>query len=288
MKLRRTRRLPAVAGALAAGLVGVLMLSGTLTATASPAALTPVPTATEQGRPPGAAAKPTIVLVHGAFADASGWHDVTRRLQKDDYTVIATANPLRSVSSDAAYLKSILDTIEGPVVLVGHSYGGFVMTNAAAGDPDVEALVYIAAFAPAAGDTVQSLTALNPGSGLADPANLVVRPNGSGADGYINPAVFRDVFAADVPRDVAEVMAASQRPADLATLFEPSGTPAWATIPSWYVVASDDRTIPPATQRFMAERAGATTIEIRSSHVAMISHPKQVADVIETAAAAVS
>ena len=121
--------------------------------------------------------RPTIVLVHGAFADASGWNDVTRRLQQDDYTVIATANPLRSVDSDAAYLESILDTIDGPIVLVGHSYGGFVMTNAAAGDPDVEALVYVAAFAPAPGDTVEALTGMNPGSGLADPHNLVVRPN---------------------------------------------------------------------------------------------------------------
>ena len=130
---------------------------------------------------------------------------------------------------------------------------------------------------------------MNPGSGLADPANLVVRPNsGGGADGYINPATFRDIFAADLPSHVTDVMAASQRPADLATLFEPSGPAAWETIPSWYVVASEDHTIPPATQRFMAERAGATTIEIRSSHVAMMSHPKQVADVIETAADAVS
>ena len=138
--------------------------------------------------------RPTIVLVHGAFADASGWNDVTRRLQQDDYTVIATANPLRSVDSDAAYLKSILDTIDGPVVLVGHSYGGFVMTNAAAGDPDVKALVYVAAFAPAPGDTVEALTGMNPGSGLADPHNLVVRPHATGADGYINPA--------DVPRNL--------------------------------------------------------------------------------------
>jgi pimeloyl-ACP methyl ester carboxylesterase len=121
-----------------------------------------------------AAAKPTIVLVHGAFADASGWNDVTRRLHRDGYTVIATANPLRSVDSDAAYLKSILDTVDGPIVLVGHSYGGFVMTNAAAGDADVEALVYVAAFAPASGDTVEALTGMNPGSGLADPHNLVV------------------------------------------------------------------------------------------------------------------
>jgi pimeloyl-ACP methyl ester carboxylesterase len=231
--------------------------------------------------------RPTIVLVHGAFADASGWIDVTRRLQRDDYTVIATANPLRSVDSDAAYLESILDTIDGPVVLVGHSYGGFVMTNAAAGDPDVEALVYVAAFAPAPGDTVEALTGMNPGSGLADPHNLVVRPHDGGADGYINPAVFREIFAADLPGSVTDVMAASQRPADVGTLFQASGPAAWESIPSWYVVASEDRTIPPATQRFMAERAGATTIEIRSSHVVMMSHPKQVADLIETAATAV-
>jgi len=230
---------------------------------------------------------PTIVLVHGAFADASGWNDVTRRLQQDDYTVIATANPLRSVDSDAAYLESILDTIDGPVVLVGHSYGGFVMTNAAAEDPDIEALVYVAAFAPAAGETVEALTGMNPGSGLVDPANLVVRPNGGSADGYINPETFRDIFAADLPRHVTEVMAASQRPADLGTLRQPSGTPAWETIPSWYVVASEDRTIPAATQRFMAQRAGATTIEIGSSHVVMMSHAKQVTDVIENAAATV-
>ena len=154
-------------------------------AQADRAASASAPSARPRSRPPWRPAsathsnepRPTIVLVHGAFADASGWNDVTRRLQRDDYTVIATANPLRSVDSDAAYLKSILDTIDGPVVLVGHSYGGFVMTNAAAGDPDVKALVYVAAFAPAAGDTVEALTGMNPGSGLADPANLVVRPH---------------------------------------------------------------------------------------------------------------
>ena len=232
--------------------------------------------------------RPTIVLVHGAFADASGWNDVTRRLQREEYSVLATANPLRSVDSDAAYLKSILDTIDGPIILVGHSYGGFVMTNAAAGDPDIKALVYVAGFAPAAGDTVEALTGMNPGSGLADPANLVVRPHPGGADGYINPAVFREIFAADLPRHVTDVMAASQRPADVGTLFQPSGPPAWETIPTWYVVASQDHTIPPATQRFMAERAGATTVEVRSSHVVMMSHPKQVTSVIEQAAATVS
>jgi pimeloyl-ACP methyl ester carboxylesterase len=228
--------------------------------------------------------RPTIVLVHGAFADASGWNDVTRRLQRDGYTVIAPANPLRSVDSDSAYIESVLDSIDGPIVLVGHSYGGFVISNAATGDPDVEALVYVAGFAPDAGDTVGALTAMNPGSGLGEPGNLIVRSHPGGHDGYIAPSVFRDVFAADLPRKTAAVMAASQRPADVNTLNQPSGEPAWASIPSWYVVAAHDRTIPPATQRFMAERAGATTTEISSSHVVMMSHPAQVADVIEQAA----
>lgn len=230
---------------------------------------------------------PTVVLVHGAFADASGWSDVTRRLQREGYTVLATANPLRSVDSDSEYLRSILDTIDGPIVLVGHSYGGFVMTNAAAGDPDVEALVYVAAFAPAAGETVEVLTGMNPGSGLADPHNLVVRPHATGADGYINPTVFREIFSADLPRHLTDVMAASQRGADLGTLFQPSGPPAWETIPSWYVVAAQDNTIPAATQRFMAQRAGATTVEVRSSHVVMMSHPNEVTSIIEQAAASV-
>ncbi|MET0911044.1 MAG: alpha/beta hydrolase, partial [Ilumatobacteraceae bacterium] len=168
----------------------------------------------------------------------------------------------------------------------GHSYGGFVATNAATGDPDVTALVYVAAFAPAAGETVQGLTGLNPGSGLADPANLVVRPTPTGADGYINPATFRDIFAADLPRHVTDVMAASQRPADVATLGQPSSTPAWEAIPSWFVVATKDRTIPPATQEFMADRAGSKIVTIRSSHVVMMSHAGEVADVIKRAARA--
>ena len=231
-------------------------------------------------------ARPTVVLVHGAFADAAGWNDVTHRLQKDGYDVIAPANPLRSVESDSAYIKSVLETIDGPIVLVGHSYGGFVITNAAAGDDDVTALVYVAGFAPAAGDTVGSLTAMNPGSGLADPANLIVRPHPGGADGYINPSTFRTIFAGDLPKPTAAVMAASQRPTDVGTLFQPSGPPAWATIPVWYVVATEDHAIPPATQRFMAERAGATTTEISSSHVVMMSHPADVTRVIEDAAAA--
>ena len=227
--------------------------------------------------------KPTIVLVHGAFADASGWNDVSARLQQRGYTVIAPANPLRSLPSDSAYIRSILDTITGPIVLVGHSYGGAVITNAATGDANVKALVYIAAFAPDAGEKVGDLAAMNPGSGLI-PQNLIIRPYPGGADGYINPTVFHHVFAADVSDQTAAIMAASQRPGDLGTLSEPSGTPAWKTIPSWYMVASNDNAIPAATERFMAKRMGATTVEVASSHVAMISHPREVTDLILAAA----
>jgi pimeloyl-ACP methyl ester carboxylesterase len=229
------------------------------------------------------APKPTIVLVHGAFADASSWNGVTERLQDKGYTVIAPANPLRNLASDGAYLSSILDTVTGPVVLVGHSYGGMVLTNAANGHRGVKALVYIAAFAPDAGETAGGLTILNPGSGLG-PQNLVVRPYPGGLDGYIKPSVFPQLFAGDVPRETAAIMAGSQRPSDLGILTQPSGQPAWKTIPSWFMVATHDMLIPPATERFMAHRAGATTVEVSSSHVAMISHPDAVEDLIVSAA----
>ena len=235
------------------------------------------------GAAPSTSPKPTIVLEHGAFADASGWNGVTKRLQHDGYTVIAPANPERGLDPDSAYLSSILDTVQGPIVLVGHSYGGAVITNAANGHANVKALVFIAAFAPDTGETVGGLAALNPGSGLT-PANLVVRPYPGGADGYIKPSVFHQVFAADLSAETAAIMAASQRPADLGVLGEQSGTPAWKTIPSWYMVASNDMTIPPATERFMAHRANATTVEVASSHVAMVSHPDAVEDLIVTAA----
>jgi pimeloyl-ACP methyl ester carboxylesterase len=231
--------------------------------------------------------KPTVVLVHGAFADASGWDGVTERLQSRGYTVLAPANPLRTLAGDAAYIRSVLETIDGPIVLVGHSYGGMVLSNAAVGLGNVKALVYVASFAPANGDSVGSLSAMNPGSGVV-PENLVIRPTATGADGYINPGIFRSVFAADLPKSTAAVMAASQRPADLGVLGEPSGDPAWSSIPSWYLVATQDKVIPPATQRFMAQRAGATTVEVRSSHVAMISHPDETTRLIVDAANATS
>ena len=237
------------------------------------------------------ASKPTIVLVHGAFADASGWSGVISRLQHRGYTVMAPPNPLRGVASDAAYIKSVLATIKGPIVLVGHSYGGFVITNAATGNPNVKALVYIAAYAPKDGETVQNVNDLAPGSKIG-PDTLTVQTV-PGADSnpiqeaYINPSAFADVFAADVPADLAAVMAASQRPAALATLGQSSGPPAWKSIPSWYLVAGRDNAIGTAAERIMANRMGAHTIEIKTaSHAVMVSHPDETTRLILNAARA--
>ncbi len=231
----------------------------------------------------------TIVLVHGAFADASGWTDVVTNLQRDGHTVYAPANPLRGLPSDAAYIRAFLETIEEPVVLVAHSYGGAVITNAATGLDHVKALVYIAGFALDEGETVDAATRL-----AGEPPDLlavaVIRPfpdagEGNG-DAYLNPDVFPEVFCQDLPTEVGMAMATTQRPAALASLVQPSGPPAWRDIPSWYLVASSDRVIPPGAERIMAERAGATMIEIESSHVAMISHADEVTSLIRDALAA--
>lgn len=232
-----------------------------------------------------AAPKPTVVLVHGAFADASGWNGVTERLQGRGYVVMAPANPLRSLIGDAAYLSTILASIRGPVVLVGHSYGGMVITNAATTALNVKALVYIAAFGPNVGDSALTLQTKNPGSMLTTDA-LVLRPYVAGVDAYIAPGVFHEVFCADLTATAAAVMGASQRPVDLAALVQPSGVPAWKRIPSWYMVARQDNAIPPVTERFMAARMGAHTVEIDSSHVAMTSNPDAVTDLIVAAATA--
>ncbi|WP_062386992.1 alpha/beta fold hydrolase [Demequina iriomotensis] len=239
------------------------------------------------GHRPATEPKPTIVLVHGAFADSSGWADVQTRLAKDGYPVVAFSNPLRGVEHDGAYLASFLTTIDGPIVLVGHSYGGAVITQAGATDPDVKSLVYIAAFALAAGESVAEASALNGGSNdLLSHIDLRPFPGAAegDADATIDPAWFPRLFAQDVPRRLAETMAAMQRPAALASLGLPATEAAWETIPSWYMVARDDRIIPPVAERAMAERAGATTVEVASSHVPMISHPGAVVRLIESAA----
>lgn len=236
--------------------------------------------------------RPTIVLVHGVFADASGWNEVSSRLLKAGHDVIAPANPLRDLAGDAQYLSGVVATLPGPVVLVGHSYGGEVITNAALANPNVKALVYVAAFAPDVGETALDLAGQFPGSQL--PGALVTRPypipgsSDPGVDGYIDPAKFHDVFAQDLPRSLTRVMAVSQRPGSVGGLGAPSGVPAWKSLPSWYVVATADRVIPPAVQRFMAKRAGSKVVEVKgASHVVMMSRPDSVVRQIEAAARAI-
>jgi pimeloyl-ACP methyl ester carboxylesterase len=232
----------------------------------------------------GTAAKPTIVLEHGAWADGSIWDGVVMRLQRAGYTVDVPPNPLRGPDSDSAYLASFLATVTGPVVLVGNSYGGFVTTDAATVDKNVKALVYVDSYIPAQGDTINSLNAKFPGS-LISPAALNFVPSPGGVtDVYIKPALFRGILANDLPASQAAVLAATQRPIAASALAEPSGAPAWISIPSWDVIGTADHAIPPAEQEFMAARAHATVTKIRASHLSMISHPWAVTKVIEAAA----
>src|SRR6266545_1132681 len=211
------------------------------------------------------AVKPTIVLEHGAWADGSSWDGVVTRLQNDGYTVDVPPNPLRGVDSDSAYLASSLATVPGPIVLVGHSYGGFVTTNAATGDNNVKALVYVDAYIPAQGDTVNSLTSQFPGSQITSAAlNFVPSPGGV-TDVYVKPSLFRSILANDLPAGQAAELAATQRPIAASTLADVSGPPAWTSIPSWAVIGTADNAIPPAAQEFMAARAHATAASPRCS-----------------------
>jgi pimeloyl-ACP methyl ester carboxylesterase len=240
----------------------------------------------------GSATKPTIVIVHGGWADSSGWGGEISRLTKAGYPVIAPANPLRGLTSDSDYIRSVLQTITGPIVLVGHSYGGAVISNAARGAPNVKALVFIAAFAPDTGETLAGLVNMNPGT-MITPDALDTRPyplpgGGEGADLYIKKSAFHDAFAGDLPLTTTNLMWAEQRPFSLAAFTEPSGDPAWKTIPSWYLVSTEDHAIPPATEWFMARRAHAHTESVDASHVSYISHPAVTTDLILKAAQSVS
>jgi pimeloyl-ACP methyl ester carboxylesterase len=230
--------------------------------------------------------KPTVVLVHGAFADASSWNGVIKVLEKDGYPVVAVANPLRSVTSDAAYVSNILAGIKTPVVLVGHSYGGSVISEAAYKSNNVKALVYVAAFAPEAGETAVGLSGKFPGSTLGPTLAAPVALSGGGNDLYIQQDKFPDQFAADVPEADARLMAATQRPITEAALNEASTDPAWKAIPSYFVYGDKDKNIPPQALAFMADRAHAKeTIVVKgASHVVMVSNPKTVAKLIEDAA----
>lgn len=227
----------------------------------------------------GEQAEPTVVLVHGAFADSSSWTPVGRRLRKDGYPVVAVANPLRGIRSDAAYVSSFLGSIDGPIVLVGHSYGGAVITNVATTDLDVKSLVYIAGFAPAKGEALGELSEPD-----APELPLVPTPVPGGVDLTLDPAWFRAVFAADVDNSTAADMAATQRPVSAAAFGEPSTAEAFREVPSWYLVTRQDQVIPADQQRFMAKRAQSRTTEVNASHAAMVSRPGAVTTIIEQAA----
>jgi pimeloyl-ACP methyl ester carboxylesterase len=233
--------------------------------------------------------KPTVVLVHGAFGDASTWTAVIHQLQKDGFPVIAPANPLRGPISDSEYTASVLDTLSGPLILVGHSYGGIVITNAAAmthNASSVMALVYVAALIPDVGEAAQDLQATG---SLIGPRTLLVRSCpvescAAGQDAYIDPAHFREVMAGDLPEERTSVLAASQRPAALNAFSDKTEFAAWHTLPSFAIVSTEDNAVGADNERFMAQRAHAQTTEVDASHLVMISHPDTVVKIIESAA----
>jgi pimeloyl-ACP methyl ester carboxylesterase len=231
--------------------------------------------------------RPTVVLVHGAFADSSGWNDVIERLQADGVQVTAAANPLRGISIDSAYIARFLDQIPGPVLAVGHSYGGAVITNAATNANNVVGLVYVAAFAPDEGETLAGIESDSRDSVLNTALMPLQYPTGQGAETAvefaIDPAKFHDAFAADLPAEQTAVMAATQRPVAELAFSEPTGAAAWKDLPSWAVVPTGDKAAGSDVVRSMAERAGATITEVEGSHVIMMSQPQVVADAILTA-----
>ncbi|MFF5455353.1 alpha/beta fold hydrolase [Streptomyces sp. NPDC012950] len=270
---RRTLALGLVLPATLAALVG-----------AAPASRPAADTGTVRHDP-----RPTVVLVHGAFADASSWSGTIRRLRHAGYPVLAPANPLRGLTEDTAYLRSVLDTVDGPVVLVGHSYGGAVISGAAVGDSRVRALVYIAAFTPDKGESAAELAARFPGSTLGDTVNPRAYPlpgGGTGTELVIRQEKFQQQFAADVPTADAAVMATTQRPVATTALEEKAGQAAWKTIPSWALITTADKNIPPAAQQWMARRAGSRVTEVDASHAVAVSRPVVVTRVILAAARA--
>jgi pimeloyl-ACP methyl ester carboxylesterase len=234
---------------------------------------------------------PTVVLVHGAFADASSWNGVIARLQSKGVPVTAPANPLRGIAADSAYLALVLEQIDGPVLAVGHSYGGAVITNAATDAKNVVGLVYVAAFAPDEGELLGAVEAGSKDSVLNSalvPRHYPTADGGSATEFFIDPAKTRDAFAGDLSDEQAALIAATQRPVAELAFSEPSGQPAWKDRPSWAVVATGDRAAGTDVVRSMAERAGAKITEVEGSHVIMVSQPQAVTDVILEAVAAVA
>ncbi|MEV5710473.1 alpha/beta hydrolase [Actinoallomurus sp. NPDC052274] len=258
---------------------------------ATAALLAPAGSAASAGSKP--KAQPTFLLVHGGFADASGWNGVITQLRKDGYKkIIAPANPLRGLPADAPYIASVLKSIKGPIVLVGHSYGGAVITNAAAGNTNVKALVYVAAFAPDKGEQLGPLLGKFPGSLIGDSVQGVPYPlpdGKTGVDLYLRADKFRAAFAADLPKSTTDLMQITQRPFAQSSLTDVTTAAAWHTIPSWAVVATEDKAIPPALERWLYKRAHSHVIEVKgASHVPMMSHPYVTARQIEAAAKATS
>ncbi|SEL28203.1 alpha/beta hydrolase [Streptacidiphilus jiangxiensis] len=267
-----------------AALAGAAALTTGLAGTAAAAA----PSRSRDGQPQ---VKPTIVLVHGGYADSSCWNATIRELQREGYSTVCASNPLRGIPTDAPYIASLLDSIGGPVVLVAHSMGGTVITNAAAGKDNVKALVYIAAFVPDVGETQGDLIGKFPGSEVLPvsvPVPYTKADGTTGTDLYLSKDG-QAAFAADLSVTEFQVLQATQRPFDAASFTYPTTAAAWRTIPSWGLVAGSDKAIPPACERWMYTRANARKIveAPNSSHVAMLSHPRVVADLIMDAAEAV-
>jgi pimeloyl-ACP methyl ester carboxylesterase len=278
MSLSRTARRISLPALLAVVLAAALLAVGPGRAT--PAGASADAAAAGGGHP----ARPVIVLEHGAWADASSWSSVISRLQRRGFTVYAPPNPLRGLPQDSAYLHQFLTqnaALKGqPVVLVGHSYGGAVITNAAVGDPGVKALVYVDAFIPDQGDTIGSLASGSClGSDSFNPVPYPGAPPGD-VDLYIKPDLVPGCFATGLPASQAAVLAATQRPLAASAFTGPSGPPAWKTIPSWTVIGTGDRVIPPAALTFMAQRAGARITDVNAGHLSLISEPQVVTRVV--------
>ena len=278
-KIKIARRRLAQLGGIAAGLAAVAGLAvGGVAAAATNSPVAPHGTS---------GPKPTIVLVHGAWANGSSWNGVVQRLQADGYTVDVPPNPLLGLTYDPEFIADFLHSITGPIVLVGHSSGGAVITNAATGDAQVKALVYVDAFAPDQGQTVGQLVSSSPGSCVlaTDPStifNLATYPGAPAGvgDAYYKQNLFPACFANGLPLSEAKVLAATQEPLSTIALSQPSGVPAWKTIPSWAVVGTADHVIPPAVQLAMARHAHAHITEVKAPHLSMIAAPGVVTQVI--------
>jgi pimeloyl-ACP methyl ester carboxylesterase len=294
---RQLSRRTALGGIAAMGVVALTASGFSPAVRAARAASQPSVSASQQGvlmaqATPTATASLTVALVHGAWADGSSWAGVIPILQEQGVLVVAPANPLRSLSGDAAYIASAVSQIPGPVLLVGHSYAGAVITNAATQSGNVVGLVYVDAFIPDEGETILDLAGQATDSLLGPALRPAQYPTAAGSkpgtEFFIDPASFHAVFCADLPDQQAAVLAATQRPATDLAYGEPSGAPAWKTLPSWAVVGTADTVIGVTGLRQMAARAGAQTIEVDASHVSMLSQPRAVSDLILQAIAAVS